>query len=314
MSTESPARLLPGGKEVPFAQIESTLSSLVQDGRRRTRSPARALIATVVVVGDPARLVQASEALAQLGEAAGVRTILISEGGEPSPTALVTEHSIAIAGLAPPYIDNAVAALRLSSLPALVWWRGGSLEALDDVAGLADRLVLDTESPDETWKRAETFFEKTAVSDLRWTRLTRWRALLAHFFDLPRVRDAAGSFTRLSIDATDVPAARLFAGWLRTSLRWPASNQIAIRQVSSDGNAPLERVQLAGQALTIALQASPTRTCLKALVEGEESTARVVPLGDGALTALIGEELGIRTRDLAFERALHAARDLTAQG
>jgi glucose-6-phosphate dehydrogenase assembly protein OpcA len=310
VSTTLPDQLLPGGREVSFAEIEGTLSRLVQDGRRRSRAPARALTATVVVVGEPERLVAAADALAQLGEAGGVRTILISEGDQPSPTALVTEHSIAIAGLAPRYIDNAVASLRLSSLPALVWWRGGSIEALDDVAGLADRLVLDTESPDETWARAQTFLEKTAVTDLRWARLTRWRALLAHLFDLPRVREAVASFRRLSIDAADVPAARLFAGWLQTSLRWPSSNQISIRPVSADGKSPLERVQLEGDRLTITLYVPSTRTCLKASVEGEEGMARVVPLGDGSLTALIGEELGIRTRDLAFERALGAARKL----
>jgi glucose-6-phosphate dehydrogenase assembly protein OpcA len=311
VSTESPHELLPGGTEVPFAEIEITLSRLVQGGRRRSRAPARSLTATVVVVGEPARLVTAAEALAQLGEGGGVRTILISEGDQPSPTALVTEHSIAIAGLAPCYIDNAVASLRLSSLPAFVWWRGGSIEALDDVAVLADRLVLDTESPDETWARAQTFLEETAVTDLRWARLTRWRAVLAHLFDLPRVRDAIAGFKRLSIDAADVPAARLFAGWLQTSLRWPSSNQISIRQVSADAKAPLERVRLEGEQLTITLQVPPTSTCLRAAVEGEDGTARVVPLGDGSLTALIGEELGVRTRDLAFERALGAARELS---
>jgi Glucose-6-phosphate dehydrogenase subunit len=310
VTTQFPDQLLPGATEVPFADIESTLSRLVHDGRRRRRAPARALTATVVVVGEPARLVPAAEALEQLGET-GVRTILISEGGQRAPTALVTEHSIAITGLAARYIDNAVASLRLSSLPALVWWRGGSVEALDDVAGLADRLVLDTESPDETWARAQTFLEETAVTDLRWARLTRWRALLAHLFDVPRVRDAAGSFRRLSIDAADVAAARLFAGWLRTSLRWPASNQISIRQVSTNGRSPLERVQLQGDKLTISLHVASTGTCLKASVEGEDGMARVVPMGDGALTALIGEELGIRTRDLAFERALGAARELS---
>jgi len=73
MSTEpSSHQLLPGGREVPFAEIEATLSRLVQDGRRRSRAPARALIATVVVVAEPARLVAAADALAQLGEARGV--------------------------------------------------------------------------------------------------------------------------------------------------------------------------------------------------------------------------------------------------
>jgi Glucose-6-phosphate dehydrogenase subunit len=309
MSAESHYDLLPGATEVAFAEIEGTVARLVQGGRRRTRAPARSLIATVVVVGDMERLVPAAEALSQLSEADGVRTILIAEGDDPSPRALVTEQSIAIPGLAARYIDNAIASLRLSSLPALVWWRGGSVEALDDVAGLADRLVLDTQSPDETWARAQTFLDETAVTDLRWARLTRWRALLAHMFDVPRVRAAAGRFTRLSIEAADVPAARLYAGWLKTSLRWSPSTGISIRQVG-DGRSPLERVALAGDDLTLTLQMPSAGSCLRASINDEEASARVVPMGDGALTALIGEELGIRTRDLAFERALRAARDL----
>ena len=89
----------------------------------------------------------AADALEQLGEAGGVRAILISEGEHTSPIARVTENAIAISGLAPRYLNNAVAALRLSSLPAVVWWRGGSVEALDGLANLADRLVLDTRRP-----------------------------------------------------------------------------------------------------------------------------------------------------------------------
>ena len=310
MSAKQSAQLLPAGKEVVFAEIEIVMSHLVYGDHRRGRMPARALIATVVVVGNLDRLVPAAEALEQLGEAGGVRTILITEGDEAAPIARVTENSIAILDLAPRYIDNAVAALRLSSLPALVWWRGGSLEALNDVSRLADRLVLDTDPPDDTWEAAESFLEKTAVTDLRWTRLTRWRAALAHLFDLPRVREATASFTRLSIHASDPAAGRLFAGWVRTSLRWPPSNQIAIEQVAGDLNSPLERVELSGDRLTITLHIPSARSCLQATVNGTEGTTRVVPLGDGALTALIGEELSLRTRDLAFERALGAAREL----
>ena len=103
----------------------------------------------------------------------------------------MTENAIAIAGLAPRYLNNAVAALRLSSLPAVVWWRGGSIEALDGLANLADRLVLDTVDPDAAWARADTLFERTALTDLRWTALTRWRAALAHLFDLPQVPPTA---------------------------------------------------------------------------------------------------------------------------
>src|SRR5205807_1182465 len=82
------------------------------------------LIATVIVVGPPERLIPAAEAIEHLGDV-GVRAILISEGTHAEAVARVADTVVAVAGLAPNYLNNAVAALRLSSLPAAVWWRGG---------------------------------------------------------------------------------------------------------------------------------------------------------------------------------------------
>lgn len=307
--------LLPGGHDVPFAEIEVTLARLVRDGRRRRRSPARALTATVIVVGAVDRLASAADALEQLGEAGGVRAILISEGEHTAPVARVTENAIAINGLAPRFLNNAVAALRLSSLPAMVWWRGGSIQALDGLAVLADRLVLDVAAPQQAWDRAAQYFEKTALTDLRWTRLTRWRSALAHMFDLPRVRDAAAGLAGLSIAAPDRDAARLFAGWLRARLRWTSGVTIEIADaaaVTGDNPTPLASVTLSGTGVKISLEVKPGRGCLVAVVEGLEASARVVPLGDGTLASLIAEELGVRTRDLAFEQALASAREILA--
>ena len=63
--------------------------------------------------------------------------------------------------------------------------------SLDDLAELADRIVLDEDRPDGAWsasrRRCST---DSAFSDLRWARLTRWRTLMAQFFDIPGVRDA----------------------------------------------------------------------------------------------------------------------------
>ena len=150
--------LLPDGTDVPFSDIEATLARIVRD-RRRKRAPSRALTATVIVVGPSDRLAPCADAMEQLGMTGSVRSIFITEGEQPSPTARVTETSIVIAGLAPRFLNNAVAALRLSSLPALVWWRGGSIESLTDLAALADRLVLDTEAPGEIWARVDEALE-----------------------------------------------------------------------------------------------------------------------------------------------------------
>lgn len=303
--------LLPGGRDVLFAEIEVTIARIVRDGRRK-RAPARAATATVIVVGKPERLVAAAEALEQLGEAGGVRAILISEGEHTAPVARVTETAIAISGLAPRYLNNALAALRLSSLPAVVWWRGGSVEALDDLATLADRLLLDTVAPEAVWARADTLFERTALSDLRWTSLTRWRAALAHLFDLPQVRRDAAAIRTLTIEARDPFAARLFAGWLKSRLRWTSQVEIAIAEATGDGPGPLVSAVLAGDGLSISLRVAPGTACLEASVDGADATARIVPLGDGSLASLISEELGVRTRDLAFEQALVSAREISA--
>lgn len=271
-----------------------------------------ALVATVIVIGSPERLDEAAEALRGLADAGSVRTILISEGTRATPVSEATGDAILVSGLAPRYINNAVASLRLSSLPAVVWWRGGSTEALDGLADLADRLVLDVEDPEDVWTHAATLFEQTVVTDLRWTRLTRWRSALAHLFDLPQVRDAAGRFESVTIDASDAPAARLFAGWLRSALRWPPGVTISIRKVEREEAvwAPLAGVRLVAQGVAVSLRLKPGTACVEAAVDGVDTCTRVVPLASGRLASLIGEELSVRTRDVAFEHALAAAREI----
>jgi glucose-6-phosphate dehydrogenase assembly protein OpcA len=240
-----------------------------------------------------------------------VRAILISEGEQAAPKIREDGDATIIEGLAPRFLNNAVAGLRLSSLPALVWWRGGSIDALDDLADLADRLVLDVDSPGEVWERADHYFEHTALTDLRWTRLTRWRSTLAHIFDLPQVTGDDAIFERLSIEASDTDAARLFAGWLRTRLRWPRSVAIEIeRGADAAAQSPLTRVRLDGPNIWIALEVKPGSNCVSARVDGVDGSARFVPLGDTSLAALIAEELGLRTRDTSFEEALLAAREI----
>jgi hypothetical protein len=306
------AGLLPSGQDVPFSEIEVTLARVVRDGRRRKRGPARALTATVIVIGDLPRLSAAADALEQLGEMGGVRAILISEGEHTAPIARVTENAIAINGLAPRFLNNAVAALRLSSLPAVVWWRGGSVAALDDLARLADRMILDADDPAPAWAQAHRLIERTALTDLRWTQLTRWRSALAHLFDLPQVREGSREFRALSIEAGDRHAARLYAGWLRASLRWTPAVTIDIAAAKPDAVSPLNHVHLEGTRVSVTATLKEGRGCLAAAMVGHDSSTRIVPLGDGSLGSLIGEELGVRTRDLAFERALASALEIQA--
>src|SRR5688500_20160150 len=178
------AVLLPDGVETPFAEIESTMARLASGGRTRpgARSLAATATATVVAVGPGARLIEAAAALKGHAQTGGIRAILIACGDRSAPGVRVTSSEIALDGLRDEFIDNAVAALRLPSLPALLWWRGGDPTEIRRLAPLADRLVLDAEDPEPLWRDLETLGAETPLSDLRWAALTRWRALMAHFF------------------------------------------------------------------------------------------------------------------------------------
>ena len=231
MSEQPVDRLLPSGVEVSFADIESALSGHSSDETKR--AAGMALTATIVVAGPPPRLVEAAKALGELTDV-GVRTVLISYGDNPEPAVRVSRQTVSLEGLRPKYLNNAVAALRLSSLPTLVWWRGGNVDTLKGLAALSDRLVLDAEEPREVWASVDVLAELTAVSDLRWTRLTRWRALMCHFFDIADVRAAArvsagcGLKGRISMPPGSSPA-----GWHR-----PSTGVKALRQTSVKNRGP----------------------------------------------------------------------------
>ena len=298
----SPSELLPAGADVAFNKIgEAMARGTCQDSGA---TPMRALVATVVAVGPSDRLGAAAEALQSLGDAGTVRGILISEGDSSAPPARVAGNTVAFHGLKPAFFNNAVASLRLSSLPTLVWWRGGRPDTLDGLAGLADRIVLDDDQPDPIWSRAVTLFDDSAFSDLRWARLTQWRALMAHFFDIPEVLAAAADFSRLTIAASDPMSARLFAAWLQSSIQF--RDGFTVELVNGSEGTPIDEIRLGDHEQELVIRLAAHRTCLETevSVRGHRGASRLVSLGDQTLTGLITEELRIRARDAAFERAL----------
>jgi glucose-6-phosphate dehydrogenase assembly protein OpcA len=303
---------LPAGADVSFNKIgEAMARGTCQDSGA---TPMRALVATVVAVGPIDRLGAAAEALQSLGDAGTVRGILISEGDSAAPPARVTGNTVAFHGLKPAFFNNVVASLRLSSLPTLVWWRGGRPDTLDGLADLADRIVLDddrpapvsldNDQPDPIWSRAVSLFEDSAFSDLRWARLTQWRALMAHFFDIPEVLSAAAAFSRLTIAASDRMSARLFAAWLESSIQFREGFTVELAR-GAEGT-PIDKIRLGDHDQELIIRLAAHQTCLETevSVRGHRSASRLVPLGDQTLTGLITEELRIRSRDAAFERAL----------
>ena len=268
------------------------------------RAEQRSLTGTIIAVVQSGTEGAAAEALASLSAVSGVQPVIISLGDNPEAPRTAQLGATVIEGLPPRYLDNAVASLRVSSLPAAVWWRTGDPQALEDLAALVDRIVLDLDDPAEAWARVPALASHVAVSDIRWARLTRWRDLMAQFFEVPEVRRA--TYSRFEIRGADRHDAALLAGWLKSRL--PGGADLDVDH-QADAGPKLASIELSGPEARLSVRLLPNGTCLETVVAVQDGSpvSRVVARGDDRLPALLGEELRVRSRDLAFEDAVRAA-------
>jgi glucose-6-phosphate dehydrogenase assembly protein OpcA len=272
----------------------------------RTADRGKTFAGTLVAIVSGTTNDQAVETLSQLSLSA-VRTVLISLGERHDAAPREEAGAILIEDLLPRYLNNAIAYARLSSLPTAAWWRAGDPRILPEVAALVDRLVIDVEDPSPCWEYVPETARLTSVSELRWARLTRWRDLLAQFFDLPEIAAAGGAWDRIETVAGDRYAARLLAGWLRSRL--PAGDRLQVTQ--RPGTSALDSITLSGPTGTLDVRLRSNQRCLQTAVRLEGRTeTRIVPLGDQRLPELLKEELRVRSRDRTYEDAVRDAERL----
>jgi hypothetical protein len=131
--------------------------------------------------------------------------------------------------------------LLISDLPVFLRWRGeppwGAPE-LDQLVEIVDRLIVDSTEWDDlphAYVKLAGLFERTAVSDIAWSRTSRWRSLLATLW--PEI----GDVRRLRVRGTHAQAL-LLCGWLRARLD---RDDIDVEHVEA---ARLEGIELDGKA------------------------------------------------------------------
>ncbi len=128
--------------------------------------------------------------------------------------------------------ESVVVPLLLADAPVVAWWPGVSptIPAEDPIGRLAQRRITDAASAkrpvSQLGKRAESY--RPGDTDLSWTRITRWRGLLASTLDQPP-HDKVLSATVAG--SADSPSADLLAGWLAVALKCP------VRRVKSPSKA-----------------------------------------------------------------------------
>ena len=148
--------------------------------------------------------------------------------------------------------------------------------------------------------------KRPALTDLRWAGLTRG-APLAHFFDLPAVRESGAEFVS-SRSAAAAPQAALFAGWLDASLNWRGRVRGPARAVER----ALRVGHSQGQHLRTRAVPAPRQqpACPRKDASAASSMAsRVLSLGARPCRRSWPRSSASAPRDLAFERALERALD-----
>jgi glucose-6-phosphate dehydrogenase assembly protein OpcA len=124
-----------------------------------------------------------------------------------------------------PLVDHGasvVVPLLLADAPVVVWWPGEAPEipADDPIGMLGERRITDASSSKrpiaQLTKRRDSY--RPGDTDLAWTRITRWRGLLASCLDQP----PHDKITEASVaGAADSPSADLLAAWLALALKVP---------------------------------------------------------------------------------------------
>jgi glucose-6-phosphate dehydrogenase assembly protein OpcA len=199
--------------------------------RIRAGSPAMEMVMTLVVVVDEDQAEDAMGAARQashehparvlgliLGDARGAAQVNAQVGigaGWTGETALIR-----LKGEVVKHAESVVLPLLLPDSPVAIWWPSDppADPARDPLGRLAQRRITDAATATHRKGRAihaQCTAYSPGNSDLAWTRITPWRALLAAALEQQPLRVTAGSVTAERIS----PSAELLVAWLTDRLK-----------------------------------------------------------------------------------------------
>ena len=201
--------------------------------RTKAGSPAMGMVLTLVIVVDEEDAHDALRAARQASREHPARVLAVVLGdarGQAMVNAQVgigddwagETAIIRLRGEVVKHAESVVLPLLLPDSPVAIWWPTDSPEdpAADPLGALAQRRITDAAAATRSKTRAmrtQCASYTRGNTDLAWTRITPWRALLAAALDQQplKVRRASVTAERIS------PSADLLQAWLNDRLRVP---------------------------------------------------------------------------------------------
>lgn len=237
----------------------SQVASALLRARREAGSPAMGMVLTLIVVTDEGSVydsLRAATAVTKEHPARILGAIRKSSRGEPRLDAEVKIGGgsgeavlLRMSGALTQHPESVVSPLLLADSPVVTWWptKAPDVVAEDALGSLAQRRITDSAFALRAKSKAlltQALHYSPGNTDLAWTRLTHWRALLAAALDqyTGKVRSAEVTSQRIS------PSADLLAAWLRSRLNIEVSRSVSsgpgitlVRMATADGDIAISR-------------------------------------------------------------------------
>ena len=206
--------------------------------------------------------------------------------------------------------------LAVADLPLVIWChsaRAAALPQFQALAQAADKIVLDSDALGDSaagLRLVNNLKGRTKLlGDLAWTKLTRWREMLAQVFEnqthLAELQNVAG--VEVEHGPNYAISARYMAEWVAGCL---AKVQVkAPCRVMPSSAVPTLRVRLTGPQLPIELSRREDR-----MVVTVSGVSQCTSLPQPTESLLMREELGIVHKDPVFERTLAAVTGAASGG
>ena len=276
--------------------LEHTNSSKIAREMVRARlqsgSPAMDMVLTLIVVCDDDTVEEALHAATTLSKEHPARIIgvILGKGtGSPDLHAKIRVGSDAsgesillrMSGQLVKHAESAVLPLLLPDSPVVVWWPGSAPTdpAHDPIGALGNRRLTDAEVTGQSVRNLTRVAKNYTPgdTDLSWTRLTPWRALLAAALDQVKSPVTGGAIEA----GPGNPAGVLLEAWLESRLGVP----ITWRRVDSP---QIMLVTLQTEAGEISIERADATSCT---FNVPGSGSRTVPLATRTTAELLAEDL-----------------------
>jgi glucose-6-phosphate dehydrogenase assembly protein OpcA len=209
--------------------------------RLRAGSPAMSMVMTLIIVVDEDGAEDAMRVARQASHEHPARVLGVILGdarGNPQINAQVGTGAgwtgetalIRLEGEVVKHADSVVLPLLLPDSPVAIWWPSDPPQnpATDPLGSLAQRRITDAAAATRGKSKAihlQCSSYAAGNTDLAWTRITPWRALLAAALDQQPLKVTGGSVTAERIS----PSAELLVAWLADRLK------VHVDRKNSDG-------------------------------------------------------------------------------